>query len=200
MNIKRKGEYEIIDLISQKIIDVETEKPMINELLCRPKNMSVAEYFSVNDTIELWHREEIIFQKATKFESEVPINVNITISSLPFFMNMNYSWNGGIELVEWSQDSEYVQDIREYIHQLKKRDFKVWLDDLTEDTWEAWRNIDVTGFKVRYKDIQNNLAFLNELKKCNKPIIVEQIEKLSEKENVQRLGLQLVQGFLFDRF
>ncbi|NDI36649.1 EAL domain-containing protein [Chengkuizengella sediminis] len=170
----------------------------MNELLCRPDNVSVAEYFNVSDTIELWHREEIIFKKATEYQSEIPINVNITISSLPFFMNMNYSWNGGLELVEWAQNSEYVQDIKEYIHQLKRRGFMVWIDDLVEDEWWRWKDIDVTGFKVKYQDIQNNKPFLNELKKCNKPIIVEQIEKLSEKETVQRFGIPLAQGFLFD--
>jgi hypothetical protein len=75
----------MIKMIPQPIVDIQTGNVAMEEWLCRPQGMTLAEYFDVLDPYQLWEREAKCIQEAIKQESKIPKMINITLSSLPYF-------------------------------------------------------------------------------------------------------------------
>lgn len=164
------------------------------ELLCRPKEKSVQEFFSTEDRKVLWGRELACILKGIDIQKKIrsPVTINITRSSLEYFLETNLSWEGGVEIVEWGPKTEI--DLAIAVHSLKKRGLSVIVDDLTRREWEMWRDINVNGYKVRKKDVEETL--LEELLGTQKMLIVEEIETEEEKEWAKEIGFRFGQGYL----
>lgn len=187
-------------MTQQPIIDIETSKIIMNELLCRPKRLSITEYFNVLDPDELWQRELTCIKEGISLTSNVPKNININLSSLPYFLEFtNLKWNGGLEIVEWGPNRrEIIEQLPNYIEQLKARGLQVWVDDLDPAMWDTWKDINVTGFKIKFNDVQN-IEFLRKVQSSHKPLLIEQIETNEQKQFLHKYGLRFAQGYLFDQ-
>lgn len=185
-------------MIRQPIIDVITNEVVTEEYLCRPYGMSVAEYFRCESAEELWAKEKACIEESIRIQGESKKkNINITLSSLPYFLETELTWDGGIEIVEWQMTD--TRNIDEMVERLKQRGLNVWVDDITPENWSIWCYSNVTGFKVAFPIISKSLSFLRELQARHKPIMIEEIEQQTHLEFLQNYGLRFAQGFLFDQ-
>ncbi|WP_028987618.1 EAL domain-containing protein [Thermicanus aegyptius] len=186
----------MLSLAKEPIINLVTGEILSFELLCRPRAMSIQEFFSTYDRIDLWGRELacILYGIDLQKTFRSPITMNITLSSLSFFLKTNLTWEGGVEIVEWGPKTEI--DLAIATHLLKERGLMVFADDLKLSEWEMWRDIQVDGYKVRKNDVEETL--LEELLGTQKILIVEEIETEEEKEWAKEIGFRFGQGYLFN--
>lgn len=192
----------MIRMIPQPIIDVRSQKVVMEEWLCRPLQGTVGEFFDVEDPYLLWEREARCIYEAIKETQSVPKLLNLTLSSLPYFLETEWTWNGGIELVEWGPGrGSLFKILPVLISGLKNRGLQVWVDDLTPADWLQWRFIKVDGYKVALDQIQHVKRdvnpFFHEMMSKNKPVVVECVETKEQERQVKRLGISYAQGFLY---
>ena len=169
----------------------------MEERLSRP-NCSIKDYFSTKDRNTLLRRELHAILQSIEESSYMPYNVNVTLYTLPVLCRLPFSWNGGIEIVEWETSiSPYFKQARKAIRDIQAKGLLVWADDVTAETMEMWLHAGVNGFKVEIDELRDNLMFVERLRATKKSIIVERIETLEDHNMIQKLGITLAQGFFY---
>ncbi|WP_414854187.1 EAL domain-containing protein [Brevibacillus sp. IT-7CA2] len=184
-------------MIAQPIVDLVKQEVVMEEWLCRPQGMLVESFFSVENQAELWKREAMCLREAMKMKSKNPKSINLSLSSMPYFLETSWSWDGIIEIVEWAVINR--ERFQEYTGKLKERGLQVWLDDLTRETWDDWKTEDVDGYKISFEEAIRCADWLNLVKQKGKPIIVERIETREMEKAAIDLGLSLGQGYLYSK-
>jgi len=187
----------MIRMISQPIVNMRKKQVVREEWLCRPTSMSIAEFFAVSDPVALWERESLCIQETIQINSAKPKSINLTLSSLPYFLQTNLHWNGGIELVEWGHPVLENYPLQEYVQQLLQRGLEVWVDDLTIDQWGIWKALPVTGYKIARLQDHQDPRFIYEVIHTGKPIVLEWIETEEEEKVALDLGIQYGQGHMY---
>ncbi|MBO8164217.1 MAG: hypothetical protein H0Z34_10935 [Brevibacillus sp.] len=186
-----------VKMIPQAIVDLETKELVMQEWLCRPLQQSVQEFFSAEDPETLWQREEICIRTALEMDSRMPRMMNLTLSSLPFFLQTSLKWEGGVEIVEWG--IAYLSSFEYYAEQLRDRGLQIWIDDLSPDTWEFWKRKHVDGYKVDIRYVLRQPDFFCEVQAVGKPVVVERIETLEMEKQAMQFGGKMGQGFLYEQ-
>ncbi|MFF0828877.1 hypothetical protein ACFYU8_18365 [Brevibacillus sp. NPDC003359] len=191
---------ERINMISQAIINMRTDDVFAEEWLCRPATQTISDYFNVNDPFSLWQREKKCLEKGIAENSKRSKMLNLTVSSLPYFLVSDLHWEGGLEIVEWGPALNFSEPtLQSLITCVQEKGIEVWVDDLSPHTWGAlWRNISVNGYKVVAADVLSNTTFLKELTEQNRPLIVEHVDSLEMREKLLEKGLVYGQGYYFD--
>lgn len=160
--------------------------------------MGIAEYFSLKDRNTLLRRELHAILQSIEESTNTPYNVNVTLYTLPTLCRLPFTWNGGIEIVEWERSiSPYFKRTKRAISELQERGLTVWADDVTADTMNMWLNTGIDGFKVELQEIQENKFFLGDLQSTQKPIILERIETEEQHNWAKQQGITLAQGFYY---
>jgi hypothetical protein len=189
-----------IKMVPQSIVDLSTGEIGMQEWLCRPKKGTLEEYFSILDPYELWLREAACIEVALDQPSRVPKLLNLTLSSLPYFLERNYMWNGGIELIEWGpRQAKILKILPLLLKRVRDRGLKIWVDDLSPSAWLQWKYAKVDGYKLVWEPGKKSFSqpFFKEVQSCGKPIIMERIEDQDTEEMVKNLGIKYGQGFYY---
>lgn len=190
-----------IKMISQPIVDLQTGETIMQEWLCRPSVGTVEEYFAVEDPLTLWRKEAECIEAALSCPSTKPKLINITLSSLPYFLDTNWTWDGGIECLEWGpRQASMMRLLPLLLQRVHQRGLKVWVDDLIPARWLEWKYAKVDGYKVAWNTLTKGIAspFIKELQSRSKPIIVEWVENQQTEEEVKKLGIRYAQGFYYN--
>ena len=177
-----------IHMAREPVVDLVSGEVVYEEYLCRPEGMTVAQYFDVSSPTELWERERKCIEKALDIKTDIPKLINLTVDSLPFFLESSFVWKGGLEIVEWRGNREKLIS---YLPLLYQRGLEVWIDDLSKDEFDFWKEKDVSGFKI-WPDNMILGLFTNRL-------IVEGVETELQLELAEKVGIRLVQGYLINR-
>ncbi|WP_019123876.1 hypothetical protein [Brevibacillus massiliensis] len=187
---------EMINMIPQAIVDLQSKKVVMQEWLCRPTQQSVQEFFSVEDAETLWEREKMCIKTAMCIDSCVPRMINLTLSSLPFFLKTSWKWEGGVEIVEWGVANQ--EQFNQYAEKLHERGLTIWIDDLTPNGWFFWRDKPVDGYKISFGQAMKQTRFFQEVRNTGKPVILERIETKEMEVMAIQLGGQMGQGFFYE--
>lgn len=183
----------------QPIYNIISKTVLLEEMLCRPPDCTIKEWLSTNDPHILWQREYKAILEAIEHQNCKPININVTMSSLPRLIeNPALTWSGGVELVEWGTSKIPVTEMREHIQKLQSRGLTVWADDVTQETLNYWIRSGVSGIKVEIDELNDSL-FIKRLKETKKAIIIERIEDKREEKIMLEHGFHLGQGYLYGR-
>lgn len=183
------------DMVAQPIVDITNRRIVMQEWLCKPVDGSAETFFQTKSREELWYRESLCIRKALEKQSPYRKSLNLTMSSLPYFLETEWTWDGVIEIVEWPTRS--LEECPGLIDELHNRGLEVWLDDLTSEEWPRWKQAGVDGFKIAFEEISAHPSLLQELLQTEKPIVVERIESLEMEKAVHRLGILYGQGFYY---
>lgn len=188
----------MLEIVSQPIINLITGQKVMEERLSRPEGRSIKEYFSTKDRNTLMRRELHAILQSIEESSETPYTINVTLYTLPILCRLPFSWNGGIEIVEWETSiSPYFRQTRMAIGLFQSRGLMVWADDVTPNTMEMWLRAGINGFKIEVAELKDNPLFVECLQATKKPVIVERIETEEEHDFVRSLGMTLAQGFYY---
>lgn len=185
-----------IEMVAQPIVDLTNRKVVMEEWLCRPKEGTVKSFFDLRNPKELWMREALCIKSAIKKKSTVKKSLNLSLSSMPYFLQTDWTWYGIIEIVEWG--IVQLEKFQDYSILLKQRGLEVWLDDLTYQSWAQWRHADVNGYKITFEEAIHHPEWIEKVKQQGKYIIVEQIETREMEKQVMGMGITLGQGFLYE--
>lgn len=187
----------MLEIFSQPIVNLITGETIMEERLSRP-DCSIKDYFSTKDRNTLLRRELHAILQSIEESCHIPYNVNVTLYTLPILCRLPFSWNGGVEIVEWETSiNPYFKQTRNAISELQSRGLLVWADDVTAETIEMWLHAGVNGFKVEIDELRNDSLFIEHLRATKKPIIVERIETIDDHKMIQKLGITLAQGFYY---
>ena len=189
----------MLEIFNQPIVNLITGETVMEECLSRPDCL-IKDYFSTKDRNTLLRRELHAILQSIEESNHLPYNVNVTLYTLPILCRLPFSWNGGIEIVEWETSiNPYFKQTRNAISDLQSRGLLVWADDVTSNTIGMWLQAGVNGFKVEINELKKDGLFIEQLRATKKPIIVERIETLEDHKMVQRLGITMAQGFYYGK-
>ncbi|UFJ41337.1 hypothetical protein LOK74_02020 [Brevibacillus humidisoli] len=167
----------------------------MEEWLCRPVSLSLSEFFCTKDPGELWEREALCIKETLQMKSSVPRTNNLTLSSVPYFLQTSWSWIGGVEIVEWGLSN--LESFGRYAVAIRQKGLEIWVDDLSPADWNKWKCYGVDGYKVHIKTAKQFPRFFNEVKRKGKPIVLEHIESKDIEEEAKQIGGNMGQGFLY---
>lgn len=191
------GGESLIKTVGQPILNLITGEKIMEERLCRPQGRSLNEYFDVKDKNALWRRELHSVLQCIEESNGIPYNINVTAYSLLLLTKLPISWNGGIEIVEWNLQSIRFEELHFAIADMQNRGMTVWADDVTMKTLNLWLATGVNGIKAEINEIRKNHRFIDSLKACKKPVIIERIETNSDHQFVKEKGFILGQGYFY---
>ncbi|MGE5543690.1 MAG: hypothetical protein ACM3UW_01830 [Bacillota bacterium] len=187
----------MLETLSQPIVNIITGEKVMEERLSRPGCL-IKDYFSTKDRNTLLRRELHAILQCVEESGNTPYNINVTLYTLPILCKLPFSWNGGVEIVEWDRSiSPYFKQTRMAIRDLQSRGLSVWADDVTLDAVDMWLKAGINGFKVEIEALRNDDLFIDRLRATKKPIVVERIETKEDHEFVKSLGIMLGQGFFY---
>lgn len=184
-----------MDIAFQPIILMVTGEVIAYEILCRPEE-GIANYFKTSTPKELWKKEKICLEAALKAIKmiDAPVHINITATSIPFFLMYDYRWKGAIEIVEWG--FPLPDGFGALIRSLRRRGFDVWIDDLSPLIWPVFSSYSgITGYKISLSDLE----YAKRIIYSDAPVIIEKIETEEDAVRAQKIGAIYGQGYLYGR-
>ena len=135
--------------------------------------------------------------------STVPKAINITLSSLPYFLETSWEWEGALEITEWGPRQYDIFRLPPIIiPKIKERGMQIWVDDIPPSSWLQWKFQKMDGYKISLDDFKDECMverFINEIKKRHKPIILEWIDQENLISKARGWGINLGQGLIFEK-